>query len=134
MSLPAAIETLRKLNEPVPRPFRLPTEMEVAAAERALGVTFPADYRYFLFHGSDVVYGTTEPAVVIPDCGHLNLVEVVQTARQVGVPREFLPFCEDNGDYYCITPDGRVVLWSHDGIFSGTWPDLAHWIQEVWIG
>jgi hypothetical protein len=108
--------------------------MEVAAAERALGVTFPADYRYFLFHGSDVVYGTTEPAVVIPDCGHLNLVEVVQTARQVGVPREFLPFCEDNGDYYCITPDGRVVLWSHDGIFSGTWPDLAHWIQEVWIG
>jgi hypothetical protein len=134
MSLPVAIESLRELNEPVPRPFRLPTETEVAAAERTLGVTFPADYRYFLLHGSDVAYGTLEPAVVIPDCGHLGLVEMVQTAWEVGVPRDHLPFCEDNGDYYCLTPDSRVVLWSHDGLFSGRWPDLAHWIQEVWIG
>jgi hypothetical protein len=134
MSLSVAIESLRELNEPVPRPFRLPTEMEVAAAERTLGVTFPTDYRYFLLHGSDVAYGTLEPAVVIPDCGHLGLVEMVQTAWEVGVPREHLPFCEDNGDYYCVTPDSRVVLWSHDGLFSGRWPDLAHWIQEVWIG
>src|SRR6266496_4481376 len=103
MSLETAIETLRERNEPVPRPFRLPTEMEVAAAERTLGVTFPDDYRYFLLHGSDVAYGTLEPAVVIPDCGHLDLVEMVQTAWEVGVPRDHLPFCENNGDYYCLT-------------------------------
>ncbi len=133
MSLETAIETLRERNEPVPRPFRLPTEMEVAAAERTLGVTFPDDYRYFLLHGSDVAYGTLEPAVVIPDCGHLDLVEMVQTAWEVGVPRDHLPFCENNGDYYCLTPDSRVVLWSHDGLFSGRWPDLSHWIQEVWL-
>src|ERR1041385_5945553 len=124
MSLSATIETLRELNEPVPRPFRLPTETEVAAAERALGAQFPADYRYFLLHGSDVAYGTLEPAVVIPDCGHLGLVEMVQTAWGVVVPRDHLPFCEANGDYYCLTPESRVVLWSHDGLFSGRWPDL----------
>jgi hypothetical protein len=133
MSLPAAIETLRELNEPVPRPFRLPTESEVAAAEHALGIQFSADYRYFLLHGSDVAYGTLEPAVVIPDCGHLDLVEIVQTARKAGVPGELLPFCEDNGNHYCFAPDGRVVLWSHDGLRSGSWPGLAQWIQEVWI-
>ena len=134
MSLPAAIETLRERNEPVPRPFRLPTETEVTAAERTLGIPVPPDYHYFLLHGSDVAYGTLEPAVVIPDCGHLDLVELVQTAWEVGVPRDHLPFCEDNGDYYCLTPDSGVVLWSHDGLFSGRWPDLAHWIQEVWLG
>lgn len=133
MSLETVIETLRELNEPVPRPFRLPTEAEVGAAERTLGLTFPADYRYFLLHGSDVAYGTLEPAVVIPDCGHLDLVETVQAARQIEVPSDFLPFCEDNGDYYCFAPDGRIVLWSHDGLSSGSWADLAHWIQEVWI-
>ena len=133
MSLETAIETLRERNEPVSRPFRLPTETEVAIAERTLGVTFPADYRYFLLHGSDVAYGTLEPAVVIPDCGHLDLVEIVQAAWRLGVPRDFLPFCEDNGDWYCFTPDGRIGLLSHDGLRGGSWPDLAHWIQEVWL-
>jgi hypothetical protein len=133
MSLQATIETLRGLNEPVPRPFRLPTEAEVSAAERTLGTPFPADYRYFLLHGSDVAYGALEPAVVIPDCGHLDLVEMVQAAREVGVPKDHLPFCEENGDYYCLIPDSRVVRWSHDGLFSGRWPDLSHWIQEVWL-
>lgn len=43
------------------------------------------------------------------------------------------PFCEDNGDYYCFAPDGRIGLLSHDGLRRGSWPDLAHWIQQVWI-
>jgi hypothetical protein len=133
MSLETTIATLRELNEPVPQPFRLPTEAEVSAAERTLGIQFPPDYRYFLLHGSDVAYGTLEPAVVIPDSGNLDLVEMVQNARESGVPKDHLPFCEDNGDYYCLTPDSRVVLWSHDGLFSGRWSDLSQWIQKVWL-
>ena len=35
--------------------------------EAALSMRFPDDYRYFLLHGSDVVYGTLEPALVTPD-------------------------------------------------------------------
>jgi hypothetical protein len=80
MKLPDVIAALRTLNEPVPRPARLPTEAEVYAAERRLGVQFPRDYRYFLLHGSDVTYGTVEPAVVTPDAGHLDLVEVTKGA------------------------------------------------------
>lgn len=133
MSLPEVIEMLRKLNEPVPRPARLPTEAEVAAAEQRLGVRFPPDYRYFLLQGSDVVYGILEPAQVTPDAGHTNLIDVATRAWQVGISREFLPFCEDNGDYYCFAPDGRIGLLSHDGLRGGSWRDLAHWIQEVWI-
>ena len=133
MKLAEVIETLRGLNQPVPRPARLPTEAEVAAAEQRLGLRFPPDYRYFLIHGSDVVYGVLEPAQVTPDAGHTDLIHVATRAWQVGVQREFLPFCEDNGDYYCFAPDGRICLLSHDGLRGGTWPDLANWIQKVWI-
>jgi hypothetical protein len=134
MPLPEVIETLRSLNEPVPRPPRLPTESEIAAAEERLGFPFPAEYRYFLLHGSDVVCGTLEPAQVTPDAGHTDLVEVATTAWETGVPRDFLPFCESNGDYYCLAPDGRVVYWSHNGENATSWQDLAHWIEAAWIG
>ncbi len=133
MKLSEVIAELRSLNEPVPTPARLPTEAEVANAEERLGVTFHPDYRYFLLHGSDVTLGTIEPAVVTPDAGYLDLVEVATNAWESGVPDDLLPFCESNGDYYCMTDEGQVVFWSHDGSTEETWPDLAHWIRRVWI-
>jgi hypothetical protein len=133
MKLPEVIAQLRRLNEPVPKPARLPSETEVTTAEQRLGIRFHPDYRYYLLHGSDVTYGALEPAMVTPDAGHLDLVQVATDARKVGVPKELLPFCESNGDYYCLRADGRVVYWSHDGASDESWPDLAHWIQQVWM-
>lgn len=78
-------------------------------------------------------HGTVEPAVVTPDAGHLDLVDVAKGAWELGVPKELLPFCESNGDYYCLKPGGRLVYWSHDGAADESWLDLAHWIQGVWI-
>lgn len=135
MSLSETLEELRALNEPVPQPFRLPTEAEVDAAEARLGISFPADYRRYLLEASDVTFGSLEPAVVTPDAGHLDLVEIARSAwDEMDVPRDLLPICEDNGDYYCLNADGEVVYWSHDGASDERWPDLATWIQEVWIG
>jgi len=135
MNLPDVIAELRELNEPVPKPLRLPTDAEVDAAEDQLGVKFPADYRRYLLQASDVVYGALEPAVVIPDAGHLSLTDIAETAwEEMEVPRNLLPFCEDNGDYYCLTETGEVEFWSHDGATDDKWKDLATWISEVWIG
>jgi len=135
MNLPDVIAELRELNEPVPKPLRLPTDAEVDAAEDQLGVKFPADYRRYLLQASDVVYGALEPAVVIPDAGHLSLTDIAETAwDEMEVPRNLLPFCEDNGDYYCLTETGEVEFWSHDGATDDKWKDLATWISEVWIG
>ena len=134
MNLPDVIAELRELNEPVPKPLRLPNADEVAGAENQLGVKFPDDYRRYLLEASDVVFGSLEPAVVIPDAGHLSLVEMAETAwDEMEVPRELLPFCEDNGDYYCLNPNGAVEYWSHDGATDEKWKDLATWIKEVWI-
>src|ERR1700741_3386964 len=134
MNLPDVIAELRELNEPVPKPLRLPTVAEVSAAEDQLGIKFSPDYRDYLLAASDVVYGSLEPAIVIPEAGHLSLVDIAETAwDQMDVPRELLPFCEDNGDYYCLNRAGEVEYWSHDGATDEKWKDLATWIKEVWI-
>ena len=134
MNLADVIAELRELNEPVPKPLRLATADEVRAAEDQLAVKFPDDYRRYLLEASDVVYGSREPAVVIPDAGHLSLVEMAESAwDEMDVPRELLPFCEDNGDYYCLNNKGEVEYWSHDGATDEKWKDLATWIKEVWI-
>jgi hypothetical protein len=134
MHLPDVIVELRELNEAVPKPLRLPTAAEVGRAEEQLGVKFPADYRRYLLEASDVVYGALEPAIVIPDAGHLSLVDIAETAwDEMEVPRELLPFCEDNGDYYCLNQVGEVEYWSHNGATDEKWQDLATWIKEVWL-
>jgi len=134
MNLTQAIRELRELNETVPIPRRLPTEQEINDAEAALGVKFTADYRRFLLEASDVEYGTLEPAVVLPDSGYLNLVEMATEAwDEMELPRKLLPICQDNGDYYCINAQGEIVYWSHNGMTDEKWRDLATWIDEVWI-
>lgn len=134
MKLTEVLAELRDLNEPVPKPLKLASETEVDQAEKTLGLKFPADYRRFLLEGSDIVFGALEPAVVTPDAGYLSLVDVAETAwDEMDLPRDLLPFCEDNGDYYCLAADGAVKFWSHNGSTDESWPDLATWIKEVWI-
>jgi hypothetical protein len=134
MNLSEVIVELRELNEPVPKPFRLPTEAEVSAAEKRLNVKFHEDYRRFLLEASDVVVGTLEPAMVAADCGYLNLVEIAEYAwDEMEVPLTLLPICEDNGDYYCLNKKGEVEFWTPDGTVNEKWDNLAVWIKEVWI-
>ena len=134
ITLAEAIHQLRELNEPVPKPMRLPSAAAVAAAESELGVTFHPDYRRFLLEASDVVYGALEPATIGRKRAHTDLVRMAHDAwTLMELPRELLPICEDNGDYYCMNARGEVVYWSHDGSGDERWPDLAAWIQQVWI-
>lgn len=128
------LQQLRSLNEPVPIPLRLPTLQEVSNAEKQLRIPFPKDYRRFLLEASDVVYGTVEPALVTPDSGYRDLVTMAQTAwNALDLPKNLLPFCEDNGDYYCMNQRGQVVYWSHNGQTDEKWVNLASWIEHVWL-
>jgi hypothetical protein len=133
MEIGEAIDELRSRNEPVPKPFRLPSEDEVNSAENELGVLFSPDYRRYLLEASDVVFSTLEPCVVVPGMGYLDLVQNAREAWEIGVPRNWLPFCQDNGDYFCL--DGSTVrYWSHNGDTDEHWADLGAWIGKVWIG
>ncbi len=134
MSLDSVFKKLRELNLQVPIPQRLPTEEEVALAEQKLETHFHPDYRRFLLEASDVVVPTKEPARVTFPPGRLYLVNIAKDAwTKMKVPKDLLPICEDNADYYCINKDGEIVFWSHDGISNERWKDFATWIKEVWI-
>lgn len=134
-ALDAAIQAYRQLNQPVPRPQRLPTQEEVDAMEAQLGTRFHADFRTFLLQASDVYYGSRAPVSITNPRSHTYLPEICESAWNVWeIPRELLPVCESNSNYYCITPEGQVVYWGHDdGEATETWPSLAAWINQVLI-
>jgi hypothetical protein len=136
MTLDEAIQALRGRNEKVPISLRLPTEAEVATAEKELGVGFSFDLRRYLLQASDVVFGALEPVTVADPENHTHLPEVARAAwEEMDLPRDLLPFCEDNGDYYCLNKKGEAAFWSHnDRAVTGKWKNLATWIEEVWIG
>ncbi len=136
MTLDEAISELRRRNEPVPKPARLPSESEVDAAEAKLGVKFHADYRRFLLEASNISYSVLEPAMITVPTAHNNLFRITERARKTWkVPKDLVPICEDNADYYCLTVDGRVIFWSHDiqGPSGEEWRDIATWIEQVWM-
>jgi len=133
-TLDQVLQQLRSPDEPVPNPLRLPTRAEVQDVERRLGVTFHSDYRTYLLRASDVVYGTIEPGTITGPASHTDLAAVCKAAwEEYGVPRNLLPICEDNAEFYCITAAGEVVFWSQNWQTDERWPNLATWINDVWI-
>ncbi len=132
------IGRLKQLDEPTPVTIPAPTDGQIEAAQRELGIAFHPDYVKFLREACTVAYGTIELLIVGEDLGHLDFVSVFQDARETdGFPRELFPICEDNSDYYCMHASGKspkVFYWSHEGGTAEEWPDLATWIEEVWIG
>jgi hypothetical protein len=136
VTLDEALSELRRRNEPVPKPLRLPSEDEVSVAEGKLGVRFHPDYRRFLLEASDINYNVLEPATITAPDSHTDLFRIAERARGWWkVPKELVPICHDNADFYCMAPDGRVIFWSHDiqGPNGEEWSNLAAWIEQVWM-
>ncbi|MCG8695393.1 MAG: SMI1/KNR4 family protein [Minwuiales bacterium] len=129
-----AISQLRKLNETVPNPPRLPSEEEVRTVEAETGLSFPFDLRVYFLEARDVVYGAIEPVTLTDADTHTFFPTVLAEARECGVPTDLIPICGDNADFYCVAESGQVVFWSHNGLTNERWPSVAAWIAAVWIG
>jgi hypothetical protein len=115
-------------------PFRAPTDAEIDAAEECLQFKFHPDYREFLKGRGGVGEAVFEAAVILPGSGHLDLFEIARQAwDEMEVPRDLLPFIEDNGDYYCLTRSGGVKFWSHNGTTEEKWVTFGEWYQQVCI-
>lgn len=129
-----AIEELKSLSEDTPTKPKLPNDELLDEYEQKLGIKLPSDYRLFLKEASDVFVGYINPLLVSENEDSGNELSVaINEARELGVPSEWLPVCEDNGDYYCIDQSGAVQFWSQDGFTDENWCSLADWIKEVWI-
>ncbi len=126
------IDILRERNEPVPVPLDLPDEDLLVEIEEELLISMPDDLRFFLLTVSDVVYGKLEPVTVTDRNSHTYLPEVAAVAWSLGLPRRYLPICETNGAYYCISQDGTVLLWDQR-IGDESWENIWQWAREVWL-
>lgn len=126
------MDILRERNEPVPVPLELPDEDLLVEIEEELLISMPDDLRYFLLTVSDVVYGKLEPVTVTDRNSHTYLPEVAAVAWSLGLPRRYLPICERNGAYYCISQDGTVLLWDQR-ISDESWENIWQWAREVWL-
>ncbi len=104
------LSELRNRTQTVPKPPTLPTTEQVDLIEDALGASLPPDLRNYLLNASDVVFGALEPATAVNPTWQTYLLNIVDTGRAYGVPDELLPFCEDNGDFYCFDMNERIVF------------------------
>lgn len=136
MTIEIAILELRKLNEQVPNPLKLPTLSQLIEFEKNNSIKLPQDYKQYLLEASDVVFGNLEPATIQDPTLYTDLRKLIELAKQYGITSSIIPFCEDNGDMYCITMSGSIKYWSHDrnGFTKDCWSSLSEWIIKVWIG
>lgn len=127
------IDMLRDSNQPVPVPLELPDEDVLVEVEEQILLPIPRDMRTYLLEASDVIYGSLQPVTAADPYSHTYLPEVAAVAWSLGVPRYLVPLCEDNGSYYCVEPEGEVVLWRNGDLTDETWPSVWHWIHDVWL-
>lgn len=100
---------------------------------RESGLPLPDDYRTLVQRAGNISLTRELLQPRAGRGGRLNLLSAIAEARASGVPAEWLPICRDNGDYYCLLPDGSVRLWSHDAMFEGEWSDLPDWVVDSFI-
>ena len=125
---------LKGLRLSLPKVQVLPNDRLLDSYEKELGFIFPDDYRFFLKEASDSILNGKDALRVTHDKDSpRELFTKANEAWSLGVPSDWLPFCEDNGNYYCLTKLGEVRFWSHDGHSDESWPNLATWIKKVWI-
>lgn len=132
--LETVVAELKSLRLSLPMVQILPNEELLDSYEKELGFVFPEDYKNFLMEAGDsLLNGKDCLRVTINRDSPRELAKSAIEAWGLGLPRDWLPFCEDNGNYYCLTKLGEVRFWSHDGFSDESWPNLATWIKKVWI-
>lgn len=116
--------------------YNKPDDDTIAYYENELGLKFHDLYKIFLKQLSDCVvddydFFTLTPSNQKPFFSDL-ITEAVK-AWGLGVPRNWIPFCEDNGNYFCVDEEGVVHYWDHNGPTDERWDNLADWMQQVLI-
>jgi hypothetical protein len=136
---PFAISSVNKVF-----PDGLPkcTSEDLKSLEAQLNVQIPTELAVFYQKFAQVrftCYEILSPQSIFHNHLTEGTVTIITEAWKRGVPREYLPFCYDNADYYCIHLEtGQVRFWSHDSeTFSDNpndmWASFNEWILKDWI-
>ena len=130
-----AIQELKTLSQGRTTSIPVASDGMFDRYEQEVGVVFPEGLRFFVKEAGNVIYGTKDLLVPAVDpLARGELKAAFSEARAIGVPPEWIPICEDNGDFFCFIPNGEIRFFSHDGVSTESWASLAEWIRDVWIG
>ncbi len=132
-SMQDILEMLRERNEEVPIPLDLPDEDDLVIIQEEILIHLPDDYKQFLLLVSDVICGSIEPATVCDPQSHTYLPDIASRAWDIGIPRELIPVCEVNGNFYCIAEDGEISYWVDLEPTEDNWSSIWHWAKDVWL-
>ncbi|MGY0218902.1 SMI1/KNR4 family protein [Endozoicomonadaceae bacterium StTr2] len=127
------VDSLREKNIDVPVPLELPTEDDLVVIQEEILIHLPDDYKQFLLMVSDVIYGSIEPATVCDEQSHTYLPDMASRAWDIGIPRELIPVCEVDGNFYCIAEDGEISYWVDLEATEDSWSSIWHWAADIWL-
>ena len=129
-----AVEDIKSISENRRMNVPQPSDEDLDEFEKEVGIHLSYDYRIFIKEVSTIMYGYLEMLILSKNWhGRGNIRDAIEENRRDAVPDGWIPICRDNGDYFFILPSGEVRFWSHDGDSQESWPNLAHWIRDVWI-
>ena len=132
--LDKTIEKLKIISHDKRMNIPLPNDDLLNEYEQKTGLIFSEDYRKVLKSISNVFYGTKELLSVTKNSEYYRELSVaLNDARKMGIPKDWIPICEDNGDYFCLNSKGEIKYWSLDGCSDESWENLESWIEQVWI-
>ncbi len=127
------IEQLQQSATPSLIPLDLPEEDDLVLVEEEILLPIPREMRHFLLTVSDLILGSLEPVTVADPGAHTHLPEVASVAWANGIPREQLPLCKIDDNYYCRAEDGIVSFWQDGKQSDENWEDVWEWCEMVWL-
>lgn len=122
--LSVLLQPYRRIEADAP-PWGLPTAATFQSLELRYGCKFPPSYlEYCRFHAVNVPLGDNAFMWASADPkedAYASLEAAIIGARVWRIPSHFVPFWEDEGNFYCfdtrtVSADGEfpIVFWDHD--------------------
>ncbi|MGS0683225.1 SMI1/KNR4 family protein [Shewanella sp. 125m-7] len=128
------IEQLQEMSETVPVPLELATFEQIVEVEEEILIPLPMELKEYLLYASDVICGSLEPVTASDPHSHTYLSEVTSYAWSIGLPREFVPICQQGDNFFFISQEGQIQLWQDGEIDEEeTWESFWDWAEDVWM-
>ncbi|WP_220719624.1 SMI1/KNR4 family protein [Agarivorans litoreus] len=127
------IDEIRAADQSGAYPSELPTEAQLVEVEELILIPMPSDLRAFQLTVSNVICGSLEPVTISDPYLHTYLPEVAATAWSLGLPREFIPICQNGDNFYFISQEGEIGYWQGQEDLVPEWDSIWDWASEVWM-
>ena len=111
--------------------FRSPNEKDFQKVEKILNRALSKEGREFFQASGAILVPPYELAVAVEEAGYQFVCNIALSAWEEGAPKDSLPICLDNGNYFFLRDDGVVAYWDHNGFTQEFWASLEIWIEKV---